>query len=284
VSEDLQDWVGRAESRTDTIAAAPVRMLAGTLDRDDPEPQPGDVLPPLWHWLSFLPTPRARETGADGHPRRGGFLPPVELPRRMWAAGRLQWETANPLRIGDAVRRDSAIVSVQRKEGRSGPLVFVTVRHRLSNGAGLALSEEQDIVYRDAPKAGDPPPAPTAAAQDAPWRRELVPDEVMLFRYSALTFNGHRIHYDRPYAVDVEGYPALVVQGPLQAMLLVDLLRCQAPRARLRSFHFQALRPCFDGRALRLNGRPAAEGRGIGLWTEDHEGRLCMKAGAEIEP
>jgi len=284
MSADPQDWVGRSESRTDTVAAAPVRMLAGALDRDDPAPGAGDPLPPLWHWLSFLPAPRASETGVDGHPKRGGFLPPVDLPRRMWAGSRLEWEPGNTLRIGDAMQRRSEIVAVKRKEGRSGVLVFVTVRHCLSNGHGLAVTEEQDLVYRDAPRPGDPAPAPVAEPRDASWRRDVTPDEVMLFRYSALTFNGHRIHYDRPYATAVEGYPGLVVHGPLQATLLTDLLRREASHARLRRFSFQAQRPAFDGRPLGVRGRPAGDGRSVELWTEDHEGWLCMKASAEIEP
>ena len=280
MSGNPQDWVGRSESRSDTVAAAPVRMLAGALDRNDPVPVAGDPLPPLWHWLSFLPAPRASETGADGHPMRGGFLPPVELPRRMWAGSRLEWETSNALRIGDAVERRSEIVAVKRKEGRSGVLVFVTVRHSLSNGQGLALTEEQDIVYRDPPRPGDPAPAPAAAPRDPSWRREVTPDEVMLFRYSALTFNGHRIHYDRPYATGVEGYPGLVVHGPLQATLLSDLLRREAPRARLRRFSFQAQRPAFDGRRLTLLA--TLTGQDARAETRDEDGATCMQAEAVL--
>ena len=280
MAEALEQWVGRTETLHDDITAAPVRALTATLDRDDPLPQAGTPLPPLWHWLYFLPMHRASEIGPDGHARRGGFLPPVELPRRMWAGGRLAWETGNPLRVGDAARRTSRIASVSRKSGRSGDLVFVTVVHELRNAAGLALTEEHDIVYRDAPKPGDAAPAPAAAETGAAWQRELTPDDVLLFRYSALTFNGHRIHYDRRYVTEVEGYPGLIVHGPLIATLLLDLLRRNTGQA-VRRFEFKAVRPAFDGRPLRLNGQP--EGNTVRLWAQDHEGWLTMKATAEVE-
>ena len=279
--QDLQQWVGRTETLHDDITAAPVRALSATLDRDDPAPARGTPLPPLWHWLYFLPMHRASEIGPDGHPRRGGFLPPVTLPRRMWAGGRFTWNNANPLRVGDEARRVSRIASVTSKSGRTGELVFVTVVHELHNAQGLSLTEEHDIVYRGAPQPGDPAPAPQAAEAGAPWQRELTPDDVLLFRYSALTFNGHRIHYDRRYVTEVEGYPGLVVHGPLIATLLLDLVRRNAPEAKVRRFEFKALRPTFDGRPMRVNGR--AEGNNIALWAQDHEGWLTMKASAQTE-
>jgi hydroxyacyl-ACP dehydratase HTD2-like protein with hotdog domain len=190
--------------------------------------------------------------------------------------GRLQWEGANPLRVGDAVRRISRIASVSRKSGRSGDLVFVTVNHQVHNASGLALTEEHDIVYRAAAQPGEAPPPPVAAPADAPWQRELTPDEVLLFRYSALTFNGHRIHYDRTYVTGTEGYPGLIVHGPLIATLLLDLVRRRAPAARVRRFEFKAMRPAFDGRPLRLNGQPGAEG--VQLWAQDHEGWLAIES------
>jgi len=277
----LAEWVGRTETRLDDMAPGPLRALSATLDREDPAPSAGTPLPPLCHWLYFLPMHLAREIGEDGHARRGGFLPPVPLPRRMWAGGRLAWEPGNPLRVGDSARRVSRIASVQHKGGRAGALVFVTVVHELHNAQGLALTEDHDIVYRGAPQPGEPAPAPTAAETSAAWQRELTPDEVLLFRYSALTFNGHRIHYDRRYVTEVEGYPGLVVHGPLIATLLLDLLRREAPQARVRRFEFKAVRPVFDGRPLRLCGQP--DGRSISLWAQDHEGWLAMKARADIE-
>ncbi|MBX9613669.1 MAG: MaoC family dehydratase N-terminal domain-containing protein [Burkholderiales bacterium] len=283
----LQSWQGRTETLTDDITAAPVRALSATLDRDDPAPVPGTALPPLWHWLYFLPHHRQSEIGPDGHAKRGGFLPPVPLPRRMWAGGRLQWERGNPLVVGDVVRRTSRIESVTHKAGRTGDLLFVRVKHEVHNAQGLALTEAHDIVYRAAVKApalaaDDPAPPPTPAEKGAAWQREIVPDDVLLFRYSALTFNGHRIHYDRRYVTTVEGYPGLIVHGPLIATLLVDLLRCQAPGAFVERFNFKAVRPTFDLHPFRLNGRPSADGKSVELWAEDHEGWLTMQATATL--
>ncbi|RYF14005.1 MAG: acyl-CoA dehydrogenase [Comamonadaceae bacterium] len=274
----LRSWEGRTETLHDEITAAPVRNLSATLDRDDPQPADGTELPPLWHWLYFLPSARQSEIGPDGHPRRGGFLPPVPLPRRMWAGGRLQWHA--PLRVGDRIERESRIVSVTHKAGRTGALVFVLVRHEVRNAQGVALTEEHDIVYRAAARPGDPAPPPQAAPPDAPWSREIVPDDVLLFRYSALTFNGHRIHYDRKYVTEVEGYPGLIVHGPLIATLLVDLARREKPGATLASFSFKAVRPTFDLHPFRVNGRPSADGRNAQLWAHDHEGWLTMQADA----
>lgn len=276
----LRSWEGRSETLHDDITATPVRNLSAILDRDDPAPLPGTELPPLWHWLYFLPSARQSEIGPDGHAKRGGFLPPVPLPRRMWAGGRLQWHA--PLRVGDKVARESRIVSVTHKAGRTGDLVFVLVRHEVRNAQGLALTEEHDIVYRAAAKPGDPVPPPQAAPADAAWSREIVPDDVLLFRYSALTFNGHRIHYDRRYVTEVEGYPGLIVHGPLIATLLVDLARRQRPDARFRSFSFKAIRPTFDLHPFSVHGNPAADGKGAQLWARDHEGWLTMSAEAQF--
>ena len=282
----LQSWEGNTETLADDITAAPVRALQATLDRDDAPPAQGDALPPLWHWLYFLPQPRQSALGPDGHPLRGGFLPPVPLPRRMWAGGRLHWQPGNPLLLGDAVTRTSRIVSVQHKAGRTGDLLFVGVRHEIGNANGLALTEEHDIVYRANPQLGDMVPSPQAAPKNAQqhtgWMRDITPDDVLLFRYSALTFNGHRIHYDRRYVTGVEGYPGLVVHGPLIATLLVDLLRRQMPGARLASFEFRAVRPVFDVAPFKLHGSPSADGRTVNLWTEGYEGWLTMQATATL--
>ncbi|MFM7532263.1 MAG: MaoC family dehydratase N-terminal domain-containing protein [Rubrivivax sp.] len=284
----LKSWEGRTEVLNDTVTAAPVEALSATLDRDDPAPDagtgpgPATELPPLWHWLYFLPRHRHRELGPDGHARRGGFLPPVPLPRRMWAGGRLSWEPGNPLRVGQEVQRTSRIVSVTHKSGRSGELVFVLVRHALHNTQGLSLTEEHDIVYRAAAQPGEAAPTATVADEGAAWQREITPDDVLLFRYSALTFNGHRIHYDRRYVTEVEGYPGLVVHGPLIATLLVDLLRRQAPGARLAGFEFRAVRPTFDLNPFHLNGQPSDDGQSVRLWAQDHAGFLTMQARATL--
>ena len=277
---DLRAWIGRTETLRDTIDPTPVAALAATLDHPAAPVPPGTPLPPLWHWLYFLPLHRHSELGPDGHARRGGFLPPVPLPRRMWAGS--QFEFRSSVRVGDAVERRSTIEDVTSKPGRSGPLLFVKVRHELRcNGATEpALLEWHDIVYREAkqPGAADPPPPP--APPGAAWQRAIVPDDVLLFRYSALTFNGHRIHYDRRYVTEVEGYPGLVVHGPLIATLLLDLLRRQLPQAEVADFRFKAVRPTFDGQPLRISGR--RDGPTVRLWAQDHEGWLTMDAAAML--
>ena len=278
----LQAWQGRSETLADELTAAPVRALAATLDRDDPAPVHGTRLPELWHWLYFLPHHRQSEIGTDGHAKRGGFMPPVPLPRRMWAGGRLTWEAGNPLVVGDVVERTSTVASVSHKAGRSGELVFVLVRHEVRNARGLALTEEHDIVYRAAAAPGEAAPLPTPAPKDATFSREIVPDDVLLFRYSALTFNGHRIHYDRRYVTEVEGYPGLIVHGPLIATLLVDLLWREKPEAKLSKFEFRAVRPIFDIASFRVHGRPDADGQSFRLWAEDADGWLAMQASATL--
>jgi 3-methylfumaryl-CoA hydratase len=187
---------------------------------------------------------------------------------------------ANPLRVGDDVRRDSRIASVEHKHGRSGDLVFVTVLHEISNARGVSVTEEHDIVYRAAVQPGDAPAPPAAAPSNAQWQRDITPDEVLLFRYSALTFNGHRIHYDRRYVTEVEGYPGLIVHGPLIATLLVDLVRRSAPDAQIERFEFKALRPTFDGHTMRVCGTRA--GQQVELWSQDHEGWLTMRGKAQL--
>ncbi len=276
--ESFEAWIGRTEERRDTITAAPPAALSATLDRDDPTPSAGTPLPPLWHWLYFLPMARQSELGPDGHARRGGFLPPVPLPRRMWAGSRLDF--VHPLRVGDAVRRTSRIAAVTSKNARSGPLVFVTVEHEIANDAGVAIREAHDIVYRDLPAPGAPAAAPDAARDEA-FARDVVPDDVLLFRYSALTFNGHRIHYDRRYVTEVEGYPGLIVHGPLIATLLLDLLRRERPDAVVARFEFKAVSPLFDLHPFSICGRPDGA-RGYALWARNHAGGLAMQARAEV--
>jgi 3-methylfumaryl-CoA hydratase len=184
--------------------------------------------------------------------------------------------------VGDAVERTSTIASVTHKAGRTGELVFVLVRHEVRNERGLALTEEHDIVYRAAAAPGEKAPPPTPAPKDAAFSREIVPDDVLLFRYSALTFNGHRIHYDRKYVTEVEGYPGLIVHGPLIATLLMDLLRRELPQAEVASFRFKAVRPTFDPHPFRVNGALQPDGKTVRLWAQDHEGWLTMDATATL--
>jgi 3-methylfumaryl-CoA hydratase len=277
--EQFRNWVGRKESRRDVIAGWPVTALAATVDDGGVSAQPGSPLPAGWHWMFFLEAKPASELGADGHPKRGGFLPPVPLPRRMWAGGRLEF--LRPLAVGEAVTRESEIVSVEPKSGRSGTLVFVTVRHTIAGAAGTAIVEEQDIVYREAAKPGEPLPPGKAAPASAQWTRRVLPDAVMLFRYSALTFNGHRIHYDKDYAVHEEHYPGLVVHGPLQATLLLDLLRHHAGRP-VRRFEYRAQYPMFAGSPFTVNGNPDAAGGQAEVWTANEAGYYAMRGSASF--
>lgn len=273
---ELRQYVGRTQTVSDVLTPVPPTLLAATIDRDDPPYKAGDELPPNWHRLYFLTAARPAEIGPDGHPARGRFLPPVPLPRRMFAGGRLKF--LRPLRIGDRVTRVSEVLSVEGKRGRSGDLVFVTVRHRFSVGEDVALEETQDLVYRG-PGGGETPSEPVEAA---PWERTIHPDPLMLFRYSALTFNGHRIHYDYPYVTQEEGYPGLIVHGPLIATLLLDLLRRERPRARVAEFSFRAKRPLFSPVRFSVRGWPAADGHSVRLIAVNPEGSAAMVAEAVL--
>ena len=280
---NLKDWIGRSEEVSDIATATPYAALSATFDREAVRPPVGTALPALWHWLYFLPLHKQSEIGADGHAKRGGFLPPVPLPRRMWAGS--QFEFHKPLRIGDAMTRTSTIHDVTEKTGRTGPLVFVKVRHEIRREGELdvALTEFHDIVYREAPKPEDVAPPPKAAPASSTWEKEWVPDDVLLLRYSALTFNGHRIHYDRKYVTEIEGYPGLIVHGPMIATLLLDLLRHQMPDAEVVRYEFRAIRPVFDISHFFVCGEPQADGKTIRLWAKDHEGWLTMEATAVIK-
>jgi len=277
--DKLREWIGRSETVKDVVTPAPLRALAATLDRADSARSDDRGVPPLWHWLYFLPAWPQSEIGADGHPHRGGFLPPVPLPRRMWAGGSLEFLA--PLETGQLIQRRSVIENVRLKEGRTGPLVFVTVEHEVHADGQCALRERQDIVYRDAPAAGEPAAKPVDAPADPAWSRDIQPDPVLLFRYSALTFNGHRIHYDRPYAVNEEGYPGLVVHGPLTATLLLDLLHGELPEARVRTFTFRAMKPLFDTAPFSVCGRQD-DATSVRLWARTPEGHLAMEANATL--
>jgi 3-methylfumaryl-CoA hydratase len=279
---NLQEWIGKSEAVSDIATATPYAALSATLDRAPERPPVGTPLPALWHWLYFLPLHRQSEIGPDGHAKRGGFLPPVPLPRRMWAGS--QFEFHKPLRVGDQLTRVSTIHDVTEKSGRTGTLVFVKVRHEIHRGEepDIALTEFHDIVYREAPNPDDVVPPPKAAPPNATWEKQWVPDDVLLFRYSALTFNGHRIHYDRRYVTEVEGYPGLIVHGPMIATLLLDLLRHQLPDVELARYEFRAVRPVFDINHFVVCGEPQPDGKTFRLWARDHEGWLTMDATATI--
>jgi 3-methylfumaryl-CoA hydratase len=276
----LRDWIGKHEAAMDRVTPAPIAALRATLDIDAGAPKPGDTLPPLWHWLYFLPFHNQSDLSENGHPRAGDFMPPVTLTRRMYAGGRLQFH--RPLRVGDAITRNSTIADISAKQGRTGPLVFLTIKHEVSNQRGLAVTEEQDIVYRDS--AGSVAAARRQSAPDTQaWLREMKTDPVLLFRFSALTFNGHRIHYDYPYTTGVEGYPGLIVHGPLLAVLLMELLHRHRPEAAVREFQFRAARPVFNAEPFFLCGEPDAHHRAARLWVRDAGGGLCFDAAAALD-
>jgi 3-methylfumaryl-CoA hydratase len=272
---DYRDWIGKSDETTDTLAISPAQRMAATLNRSDIF-VPGATLPPLWHWLYFLPATRMDDIGADGHALRGGFLPPIDLPRRMWAGSRIVFH--RPLHVGERALKKSTIANVTPKQGKSGALVFVLVRHEIIAEEGLAMLEEQDIVFREAAsgavaQSGQPAPA------EAQWSKEITPSPMLLFRYSALTFNTHRIHYDRSYCTDVEGYPGLVVHGQLTATFLLEALREHTDRP-LRNFGFKAISALYDTQPYHVEGR--IDGDTAQLWALDQAGNLAMTATAGL--
>lgn len=276
----LEDWIGKSVSREERIAPFPSNALAQTLNRDDASYEDGSVLPHLWHWLHFLPLFKMSEAGYDGHAALGGFLPPVPLPRRMWAASRFSFHA--PMRIGQTLRKVSTVKSVKGKDGRTGKLVFVTVGHQIFDGDCLCVDEDHDIVYREMPSADAPAVMPPVAPETSDFSLEIKPDPVLLFRYSALTFNGHRIHYDQPFCTGSEGYEGLVVHGPLLATMLMDLLRRHVPEADLESFEFRALGTVFDIHDFSLHGQLEPDGNTYSLWVKRHDGAMAMKAKATV--
>ena len=278
-ADKLAAWVGRSEILTDQIDTGRAMAMAATLDLLA-SPAIGDSLPPLWHWLYFWSAIPASQLGEDGHAQRGGFLPPVSLPRRMWAGGRLKFLA--PLPVGTQAERVSRIKAIEVKQGKSGPLVFVTVAHDISVQAKLVIQEEHDIVYRDVLQVGDLASRVKLAPTDSHWFREVSPDPVQLFRYSALTFNGYRIHYDRTYATEVEGYPGLIVHGPLIASLLTDLVSRELPDRTIGEFSFRAIAPLFDTEPFSVHGRLEAEGHRVVLWAANSRGELAMQAEAQL--
>ena len=276
MTEDLASWIGGTETARDILTPGLVQGLLATLDRDAPYPEPGDEAPQGIHWLLAQPKVPQSRLGPDGHPERGDFLPPVALPRRMWAGSRVEFLA--PLRVGDDIERTSTVAAVTEKEGRSGSLVFVDVDHVTRAGGTPAVAERQTIVYRQA--GGNPAPPPEAPGGEWDWRREVTPDEVLLFRYSALLFNAHRIHYDLDFATKTEGYPGIIVHGPLTATLLLDLAARQLGANALSEFQFRGVSPAFSGDPLTLLGR--RQGADLALAAESGDAKPVMTASARI--
>jgi 3-methylfumaryl-CoA hydratase len=274
--DHLRQWIGRTQEATDIVTAQLVKGLRATLFQEIGEPKTGDAAPFTVHWCLAQPVFPMSQLGADGHPTRGGFLPPVPLPRRMWAGGELEF--IDPLRVGDEAERTSRISDVSVKTGSTGTLCFVSVEHLIRSPRGTAIRERQDIVYREmtsgasaAPKTPPPPPV-------AKHRETHVSDPVLLFRYSALTFNGHRIHYDRDYVTKVEGYPGLIFHGPLQAALIVELAAKLRDGKPPKKFSYRGLQPLFEGSAFSVNANDNAQS--MELWVADAEGQPTMKGTA----
>ena len=279
--EHLKQWIGERESTVDYITIPAVHRLAATLDRDDPLPKVGDPLPYGWHFILFPRVARHSQIGADGHPQRGDFLPPVPLPRRMAAGRRITF--FSELRVGDEVRRDATIKDVGIKQGRRGQMVFVTVKTDISSPRGLALVEEHDIVYRAEPDPNAPPPPPQPAPGNAVWKKTVTPDPVMVFRYVALCFVSHRIHYDYPYVTGTEGYPERVVPGGLHTINMLELARtCAATPLEYKSIAWRNVRPLYVNRPFTVCGEPAADLKSAKLWVLDDRDALSLSASAEF--
>lgn len=274
--DHLRQWIGRSTEGTDIVTAQLVMGLRATLFQDVGEPKTGDAAPFTLHWCLAQPVFPMSMLGPDGHPTRGGFLPPVPLPRRMWAGGEIEF--LQPLRVGDESTRTSRIADVQVKTGSTGTLCFVSVEHSISSPRGLAIRERQDIVYREMTSAQAAPPKVPPSPPTAQHRESHVSDPVLLFRYSALTFNGHRIHYDRDYVTGVEGYPGLIFHGPLQAALIIEMAaRLRGGKAPTK-FTYRGLQPLFEGTEFSVNANDGGES--MELWTANAEGQPTMKGTA----
>jgi 3-methylfumaryl-CoA hydratase len=276
--DHLRQWVGRTEEASDIVTAQLVKGLRATLFLDIGEPKTGDAAPFTTHWCLAQPVYPMSMLGPDGHPTRGGFLPPVPLPRRMWAGGELQF--IEPLRVGDEATRASRIADVTVKNGSIGTLCFVSVEHTITTARGVAIRERQDIVYRDMPTGGKnaAPAKPAATPPAAKHRQTHISDPVLLFRYSALTFNGHRIHYDRDYVTKVEGYPGVIFHGPMQAALLVEFAAHLHGGIAPKKFSYRGLQPLFEGGEFSVNANEIAEG--LDIWVANADGAPTMRGTA----
>jgi 3-methylfumaryl-CoA hydratase len=273
--DHLRQWIGRADVASDVVTAQLVRGLRATLFMEIGAPKPGDAAPFTTHWCLAQPVYPMSELGPDGHPTRGGFLPPVPLPRRMWAGGELEF--FEPLRVGDETTRTSRISDVTMKTGSTGVLCFVSVEHVVTTPRGTAIRERQDIVYRDVSTAAAPS-KPAPAPPVAKHRENHMADPVLLFRYSALTFNGHRIHYDRDYVTKVEGYPGLIFHGPMQAAFIVELAAKLHGGTAPKKFVYRGVQPLFEGSEFSVNANDTDSG--MELWTANSAGQPTMKGTA----
>lgn len=281
-ADQLKRYIGRRQTSDDLVTPGPANLLRLSFERDEPELRAGDPLPPGWHILYFLPRFRSDQLRPDGSPAETGVVPELPLPRRMFAGERLQFH--RPIRIGETLSRETELTDIALKTGGTGTLVFATIVNRIAGPDGLALEEERRTVFREEVRPGQRNQAPRReeAPVDVPWRRRIVPEPVRLFRFSALTFNSHRIHYDRPWAMEVEGYPGLVVHGPFTSTLLIDFARDENPGRAFLTYTTQARAPLFDTAPFELRGRPTAGG--CELWAVTPEGTVAMSAQVEFAP
>lgn len=277
--DQYQAWIGKQSSTKALVTAYQADALTATLDRDDPPYKEGDVIPPGWHLFYIREVVKLRDTAEDGHPKRGDFLPPIDLPRRMWAGTKATYH--KPIHVGENISNITTIESVTPKVGKTGQLVFLKLKNEISGEDGVATTELQDVVYREEAQPGMAAPEPPPPPGEALWKRTIHPSPVLLFRYSALTMNSHRIHYDRTYVTEVEKYPGLLVHGPLTFTLLLDLFRRENADKILKSFSVRAVSPIYDTHDFVVEGAPDGDGDAT-LWALNHEGRLAMSAKASF--
>jgi 3-methylfumaryl-CoA hydratase len=277
MSDQYDSWIGKQSSTEALVTAYQADALTATLDRDDSPYKEGDAIPPGWHLFYIREVVKLRDTASDGHPKRGDFLPPIDLPRRMWAGTQATYH--KPIHVGETIRNVTTIEAVTPKVGKTGPLVFLKLKHEISGEDGVATTELQDVVYREEAQPGAVAPEPPPAPAEAVWKRTIHPSPVLLFRYSALTMNSHRIHYDRTYVTEVEKYPGLLVHGPLTFTLLLDLFRRENSETALKSFAVRAVSPIYDTHDFTVEGVPGDDGE-ASLWALNNDGRLAMSAKA----
>lgn len=277
MSDQYDLWIGKQSVTEALVTAYQADALTATLDRDDPAYKEGDEIPPGWHLFYIREVVKLRDTAEDGHPQRGDFLPPINLPRRMWAGTRATYH--KPMHVGEMIRNVTTIEAVTPKLGKTGQLVFLRLKHEISGEDGVATTEIQDVVYREEAQPGVVAPEPPPAPGDAVWKRVIQPSPVLLFRYSALTMNSHRIHYDRTYVTEVEKYPGLLVHGPLTFTLLLDLFRRENSERTLKSFAVRAVSPIYDTHDFTIEGAPTGPSE-ASFWALNKDGRLAMSAQA----
>jgi len=276
---EFGEWIGRVSSSVERVDRWPMLALAAALDSETAPADTDDILP-LAHWLCFPPATRQSQMGPDGHPRRGDFLPPLPQPRRMWAGSEIRFLA--PIAIGDTLRKTSRIADIAEKAGKTGNLIFVTVAHEFERDGKTLLTETQNLVYRDDPAPGETAPPPKPAPAKADWSERHAPDPVLLFRYSAVTFNAHRIHYDEPYARTVEGYPGIIVHGQLTATLMLRAFQKHNPGLRPTAFSFRAVKPLFSGAPFFVEGAAGDEADSFKLWARNEAGDLSMTADLKV--